>query len=358
MRALRALRIAGFLALIALPLVGMTRSRGDLTNEKRHRAARPVLTAATWRAYPDAFDAYFRDAFGFREQLIHWHNLLAIKELRESPVHNVIIGGSGRLFYGGFGDGIDLSDFAGRVPVAPAELDRWIAHQEARRAQYAALGARYLIVLVPNKQTVYPEDVPLRYGPHRPGVLDALVARLRGHTDLDVLDLRPILKAHRDEPDYYNTDTHWNPNGAWWGAHAITEHLHPWLPTLPVLRREDYDIHRTPGASGDLAQMLAMTGDFDDTGWVFDRHGGAPKPSVWDGLHYISDQPGSTAPRVLVLGDSFGIELAAMLSPAFSHLHYYYSARAGYDAALPAKERPNVVILVLVERYLRMLADQ
>lgn len=358
MRVSRLVRILGFLLLLGAPFVGTFFARGALTNEKRERAPRPTLTWATWKKYPEAFDAWFRDRFGFRDRLIHWHSLVAIKALRESPVPNVIIGGGGRLFYAGYNDGVDIADFAGRHPIAPGELDRYLVHNLERRMQYAALGAHYLIVLVPNKQTVYPEDVPARYGPPRPGLFDATMARLGHRTDLDVLDLRPLMRAHRDDPTFYATDTHWNGNGAFWAAHAIVAQARTWFPSLAPLRREDYDV-TTHRHAGDLAAMLAMTDDFDDLAYDYQRRGGSPKRSVPAAAnHTIYEQPGSGKPRVLLLGDSFGGELANLLGEAFGRVHYFYSARVGYDPALPAADKPDLVVLVLVERYLPRLADQ
>lgn len=359
MRAAALIRSIGFVLLISLPFVGMARSPRDLQAEKRHRAPCPRFTPADWRSYPERFEAYFRDSFGFREQLIHWHSVLAIKHLRESPVRNVIIGAHGRLFYAGYNDGVDIGDFAGRRPVAPAELDAYVAHNLARRDQYAALGARYLIVIVPNKQTIYPEDVPAKYGPPAPGLLDAVVACFARRHDVELLDLRPALRAHRDDGLYYDTDSHWNRNGAFWAARAIVERARAWFPAVAPLRPEDYDVSHEPRRGGDLAGMLAMADDFGDVRWIYRRRGGARVRLVRsDALHQVYAQPDARLPRVLLLGDSFGEELAPVLADAFGRVHRYYSARAGYDAALPAAEKPDLVILELVERYLPMLATQ
>jgi alginate O-acetyltransferase complex protein AlgJ len=359
MRATTYLRILGFVALITLPLARSHWGGGALTDEKRDRAPLPRLSLATLRTYPEKFDAYFRDRFGFREELIHWHSVLAIKHLRESPVPNVIVGGSGRLFYAGYNDGVDIKDFAGNYPIRSSDVDAYLAHLLARRDQYAARGARFVVVLVPNKQTVYPEDVPARFGPHRPGLFDAVVARLRSRPDLDVIDLRPVLRAHRDEPVFYNTDTHWNLNGAFWASQALVDYLRRWYPALEPFERDHYRVTRRDGYAGDMVHMLSLPDTFDDATWEYARRAPLHKRVLEEGLlHRVYERADARLPRVVLLGDSFGINWSPLLSDAFARLHYYYAARAGYDARLVEAEKPDVVILEVVERYLPNLASQ
>jgi hypothetical protein len=301
------------------------------------------------------------DRFGFREQLIGWHSQLAVEYLRESPVPDVIIGNHGRLFYAALKDGISIADFAGRWAFAPSDLDSWVAGSVARHEQYNALGAHYLIVLVPNKQSVYPEDVPARYGPPAPGVFDAIVARLHEHRELDVLDLRPVLRAHREPSVYYDTDTHWNRNGAFWAASAIVDHLRPWYRDLPPLRQGDYTITQEPhggGArAGDLALMLAMPDTLPDTEWVYTRRTGNAGRRVLEEPARQIYESDPNLPHAVLLGDSFGGELAPALADSFGRVYRSYSARAGYDPNLVESEKPLLVILEVVERYLPHLAD-
>jgi hypothetical protein len=353
---LRRFRIAAFLALITLPLITMDSGRGPLTNEKRQRAPRPSLRVAG-ATFPEQFDAFFRDRFGFRERLIRWHNVLKVKYLRESPVPNVIVGDNGWLFYAGIYDGIDIRDFAGRFPAAELNLDGCLRRQLTRHAELAARGIRYLIVLIPNKQTVYPESVPRRYGPHAPGTLDAWLARAQTHPELEVIDLRSILQAHRDEPTFYRADSHWNSNGAFYAAQAIVARARAWFPSVEPLRREDYIVTTAPRPVNDLARMLALNDAFSETRYVYERRGdtGAHLTRL-DRAHRVWERPGTSLPRLLLLGDSFGPELADRLADSFARVHYYHSV-AGYKDELVTDEQPDVVVLALVERNLGYLSQ-
>jgi hypothetical protein len=91
MRVIQWLRIGTFVAAIVLPLATMRDPSAALAHEQRARVARPQLAVAGSR-YPDEFDAYFRDSFGWRSQLIRWHNTFKFRFLAQSPVTNVIDG--------------------------------------------------------------------------------------------------------------------------------------------------------------------------------------------------------------------------------------------------------------------------
>src|SRR5262249_58186017 len=103
---------------------------------------------------------------------------------------------------------------------------------DARERDDARAGARYLIAIAPDKQSMYPELVPARYGPPAPGVLSELLERLPAHPRLDVLDLYPALRPHRDIQLYFKGDTHWNANAGFYAAQAITDRLRASLPAV------------------------------------------------------------------------------------------------------------------------------
>jgi len=356
MRALAVIRIAVFVAALAWPLLTMGRDDGTL-HEQRTLAPMPALATAGGR-YPEEFDAYFRDHFGWRERLIRWNNLLKFYALGEAPVDRVIIGGSGWFFYSNPRDGMDIRNFAGRWPHTGADIEAWLERQDEREQEYARHGARYLIAIAPDKQSVYPDQVPYRYGPHAPGVLDELLRRAAAHPRLHVLDLRPALQAHADRQLYFKGDSHWNAHGAFLAAQAIAEALRPELPTVGAIRREDYVVSATPATGGDLVDMIALGVTTHDEAFKYRRKtGGArlgldlPGNSVWE-------QPDTRMPTAVLFGDSYGVALEWILCDAFSRLHYDMTTLNPPAPQIVATDRPDVVVLILVERNLPRLMDQ
>ena len=72
------------------------------------------------------------------------------------------------------------------------------------------------------------------------------------------MDLEPALRQHRDTQLYFRGDSHWNAQGAFYAAQAITNRLRQRVPTVGVLRREDYTLQTRPIEGGDLVRMLAL----------------------------------------------------------------------------------------------------
>ena len=131
MRALSLVRIGVFLLALAWPLATMRAGDRTLATEQRTRRPMPSLGAAG-REYPEQFDAYFRDNFGWRDRMIRWHHLLKYRALGQSPVDAVIAGHDGWLFYSMPGDGVDIRNFSGHWPHDASDVETWLVRQNAR----------------------------------------------------------------------------------------------------------------------------------------------------------------------------------------------------------------------------------
>ncbi len=355
MRAISLLRIGMFLVLLVWPLATMRGAAAALQHEQRTRVARPSLREGV--RFPELFDAYFRDNFGWRDRVIRWHHLFKYRALGESPVNDVIVGRDGWLFYSNPADGLDIRNFSGHWPHEAGVVDGWLTGQEGRRLQYVRLGARYLIAIAPDKQSLYPELVPFRYGPAAPGVMGELLARASSYPDLTMLDLRTALREAIGEL-YYKGDTHWNARGAFAAASAIADRLRRDLPSVGAIRESDYVVEESVRPEGDLVNIMGLGLPANDRAFAFRRRSGGAREISSDALHRVFDQPGTGLPRAVLLGDSFGESLAPLLADAFSRLHYYRSSTGGPNPAIVVNEKPDVVILISAERYLPHLSGR
>ena len=340
----RWLLIVAFVLGIAAPAVEMKLHlfASPLDTEKRQRAPFPRLTGPDLEAFPRGFDAWFRDAFGFREELIRRHSIVKVKWLRQSPVRNVIIGDEGWLFYAGYGDGADISDFQGKAPLSDAQLDARRLAIEARAEALRARGIAYLFVVAPNKHSVYPELLPARIGERRPGNrLDQFVGYMRSRSSVPVVDLRDAMVVARREsrePLYYRTDTHWNGRGAFVGYEAVIRAAQTLIPGLAVVGLQDFIVTASPKLGGDLADMLSMHDDWSDVEYRLTLKEGAPSPAPL---------------RVAVLGDSFAHGLTTYLQASFRDVVSLHVAQHGaFDADKNAAQKPALLTDERVERYL------
>ena len=222
--------------------------------EKRSLQKYPVFKWE-WKAllsYPLRFEAAFNDHFGFREILVRTQALAKFYWLHMSPSSKVVLGRDGWLYYAA-----SINEYRGlrRLPVA--SIRQWRKEFVAKKTFLAARGIEYLIVVTPNKETVYPEFLPKRITQIRQRLfMDDLLKALP--PDLDVLDLRaPLLRAKSVGRLYFRTDSHWNQLGAAVASDAIVERLSIWFPDLQPRRNQEV-FKAIRGNGGNLAEMMGL----------------------------------------------------------------------------------------------------
>jgi hypothetical protein len=352
---------ATFLAIIAAPGLGLL-LRADRTQiseaEMRRLADFPEWSwqreaMATW---PDRFQRYFNDRFAFRNALIRLQSGILWHGLHTSSTDTVIAGKGDWLFYADDGG---IQDYVQAEPFTEHELQQWQRTLERMRDWLASRGTRFLFVLAPDKQMIYPELMPASLRRlHDSYRADQFLAYMRAHSTVEIVDLRPaILAAKPYELLYHRYDTHWNDRGALIGYQQIAARLHQWFPAIHPLQRADF-VTSPAAPSGDKTTMLdlvderkaAMPGLVPRRGWsstvVFPVN---PDPYGEDGTVVTEARPG-TGLRALMFRDSFAGRLIPFLSEHFSRILYQW--QNNFDPDLVRQEHPDVVIQEMVGRHL------
>ncbi len=310
-------------------------------------------------AFPARFEAFFNDQFGFRKRLIYGLNVTKVVALGVSPHPKVIFGSKGWLYYGDK----DVPYYRAVEPLTEAQLEAWQKRLEQRQSWLADRGIPYLFVITPLKSTVYPEYMPRTY--NRIGTtsrLDQLMAHLRAHSGLNVIDLRAaILDEKTRNQVFYRTDTHWNTRGSYVGYTHILKALSRWFPQLeaiPISAFEEFHYFSEPGR--DLPSLLGMEPYFWDRYVDMKRtrpglaHEITPPPPasklVDRGPDILYEHPDARLPRAVMFRDSYAGWLIPLLSENFSHILYTWQYT--FDKEIVERENPDVVIQELVERVL------
>jgi len=365
------LTIGIFVVLLAAPFVSRQAGWAPAgeSGEKRRLASFPELGAsvsAIQRA-PARFDAYFKDRFGFRNQLIRWHSMLYVLGLHVSPSPLVVLGREDWLFYNGLprGDGDNISDYRRARPLSRAWLERWRWTFEDLQEWMAHRDIPFLIVIVPAKGFVYSEFLPSdlsAVGEWTP--VEQVKRYCQSRSDLHLLDLTEPLVAGRADAEarwgsaervFFKTDSHWNVLGAYYGYRTLMRRLRKWAPTLqpePLSQFERVQLMH----QGDLAQLIAL-GDvlaepFTNLRPLKSRQAKWSDLSKGHRPDVAAVVQGSTAPRLLMYRDSFAGHLIPFLSEHFSRSYYRWNEH-GFDARLVQRERPDLVILQMSNRRLR-----
>jgi hypothetical protein len=208
-------------------------------------------------------------------------------------------------------------------------------------------GAKLLIVVCPDKQTIYPEYLPEAQRP-RPGAVSRLdqfwqaAATLEG---VSLLDLRiPLRQAKPERTLYYPSDTHWNPRGSFIAYEATLKALQAQDPTRAVLPADQVQWLPLPDRVGDLTTLMGVPPIGGDRDWQYDIALSALRATPKRG-------------KLLLVHDSFFASLKVLFEINFAEvkaIHRILPARTAVTGAMLDAEKPDVVILESAERYWTM----
>jgi len=355
-----------FLIVLAAPGLALFATAGRTATEFENRTAAPwprLRSIGSASAFTAGFERAFADRFGGRDGLIQLHHTVEVLVFRRSPVLEVLLGREGWLYYRGDGGHSLDRDFRRFPPPSMTETGT-IVEGITRRVRYlAGLDIDYLLVVAPDKHTIYPEYVPPALQPlAEQSLFDAVLARLPADVRSHVLDLRPALLAAKQQRQvYFRTDTHWNANGAWVGYQEI----------LAALRKDPagqsrprWPSERIAGTtSGDLARMIGAPSGFaepdlslvigpDDRRCARTESGGPP---VWGAPRQSLYCPSAPLGTVAIFHDSMGLPLLPWLPNEFRESHWVEGRT--WDPSQLAAASPSLVIDEIVERSLSLLAD-
>lgn len=306
--------------------------------------------------------------YGFRKQLVRWQNMLDLFVLDASSHYQSVVKGKSKwLFLAQENAELNVvEDYrAGRL-YTPEDLAWWVKVYRERQDRLAARGIHYLIVVAPNKETVYPEFLPSQYNRISPvSRTDQLVEALAA-AGVQLLDLRPAMfKVKQGALAYYRTDTHWTSYGAFAGYIEIMTRLARWYPEFEPTIRGDYDINITPGLTGGLSSMLALSDMFPEERVTFVPRTPRQAVEVENVLApkalfqptVVTELNDPDLPTAVIFRDSFAHELMPFLSEHFKRAVYLWPYPSTpresrvFDWATVDAVKPDLVIDEFVERY-------
>jgi len=326
---------------------------------------------STIKDFPASFDRYYNDHFGFRAALLRLGSHIGVNYANISLSPDVIIGKSGWLFMRNESNQEAYS--AGSV-LSDADMEQWRRMLERKQKWLAHKGIKYLLVIPPVKQDVYPEFMPDKYShvhvkPPGEQLIDYLKAH---HSTVDVISLRePLLEAKASGKDrlYFRHDTHWNTLGAFTGYQAIVEHLQQLFPEMKPMDRSDFRMEMEYH-QGDLSRMMGVpdySAENEPTLKQINPPVAVPAPDSKQGLkltdagvRMVMETPGTANKRRVVMQhDSFTALLIPLLSEHFSRITYLTLAWGDVSlksenalADIIRKEKPDIVIEERLARFL------
>ncbi|MEZ5406333.1 MAG: hypothetical protein R3F23_09305 [Verrucomicrobiia bacterium] len=155
------LLISIFLITLWLPLVDnyFHWDPTSVANENRNLTPPPEWKwkKKALQKFPLAWEVYYKDHFGWRNSLLQGYNWLLAGGLKQSTTEDIVIGKKGWLYTA---NDDTLLDYQGLLTLSQEELEFFRRTLEERRDWLKKRNCRFLFILTPDKQSIYPEYLP------------------------------------------------------------------------------------------------------------------------------------------------------------------------------------------------------
>lgn len=327
------------------------------------RSLKPFPTDTTEK-FTAGLDDWLVDRFAVRQQLTRLKSLMDYYWFDKSSKPGIVILGRNKEMYPS--SFFLLDDYMGKITLSEAQLFSIQRNITERILYMKALGKDYYLMFTPSKQTIYPEDLPVRYRNHHQPER-TMVSQVVNYLEKDTLvaqyicDTRPELErqaAISDNRLYFGNDIHWNELGAYIGYRQLIEKIAVRYPSIKPLDRSEFDVIESTDDRGDQARSLMIQREVPRTLFEFKRkHGPAYtlvfEPSAKPFMFCHTTFPDSTLPTALVFRDSFSEALIPFLAYNFSDAYFVWDPT--FDVDLIAKRKPDLVIQELTEMFIYAL---
>lgn len=347
-----------FFIVVFLPLLKFNKNGMVAKQENRNLATKPYLLKENRfnKNLFSEYDQYLNDRFGGRNVLISLNSKVKYDVLHGALYNDKALKGKNGWFYYIYNnDGNNLKDFYKTNLYNEQELELFKKNVKNTAEWCINQNISCIFLVCPNKHNIYPEFYPF----DRPeGITraDQLVSVLEelGVNYLFPRDYLISKKAEYDFPLYYETDTHWNSQGAYLVSVLLREKIQGLFQNIKFPEIE-YETKITYNMSGDILPMLNIK-ESTRTVPVLEKVGDEKfytylKNEYVDGVHTIHTKGiDYNLPRALIFRDSFFTALEPFISPLFSEAEYLWKHFCEDDKDYVLQYKPDIIIFEAVER--------
>lgn len=273
--------------------------------------------------------------------------------------------------------GDTMGDYDGTSLYAESRINSLVSKVVKQKEWLESKGKKLYIVMVPNKNSVYPEYMPDNYSMASYRRIDQVINALSA-AGITVIDGRdPLIAAKNANSQrllYYKTDTHWNNHGGFEVYKALMAQIKKDFPNAVLHTRSDYQINYAETYMKDQAYYLGYYDATSEIGPIYtlktgntadllsyqpkDKWGQFAFAYEWpdgycDRLYYMTfiNYDNKNAPNMYILRDSYSIALIPFLKDSFYKSTYNWSYYFSKNDIL--KSNADVVIIECVEKHIK-----
>lgn len=229
-------------------------------------------------------------------------------------------------------------------------LPTMITQFASRQEMLAARGISYVLAVVPEKSSIYPEKLPSEYRLASPTLAELLTTACR-KAGVEAVDLTSVLRSARGPLDlYYRVDSHWTYLGAYIAYRSIIEAVQERVDVSVVQPNQiqyqdkegfgDLGVHMRPERRGLLQQAIVSSALETHIRAYDDRE-----------RAFASNTCESGRGKALILRDSFATFMSPYLARSFAESSFVSPPLGLYEDMI-ADLAPDVVLHLCSERAL------
>ena len=228
-------------------------------------------------------------------------------------------------------------------------------------AAAAPFKTKVVLLVAPNKSTIYPEYLPTEAAPSPGRYVEPFLNSLGSITGLTVFDAAPYLLRKKEldgRIQYFRTDTHWNHLGAFFAFEGMMKNLGLVPPKVEFrggdTKRGDLitigKLDRFPVSAGDNWEpVLAESPNLKVTS------GGNADSGSFGPVEIVENEDAPVSMTVWVVGDSFAGYMRPYFDASFKEVRYlgHWSKRLN-DLPRELRDSARKPDLIIVERLERL----
>lgn len=334
-----------FFAVCLIPTAGMAFDNVELAENRVISGFPAVYDSSSQsfnREYFDELTTYFAEHFAFRPALVELAGEVKYKLLRSPSDSQVVIGKDGWLFLDS-----TLNDYAG-VTLSDDSIEK-IAQNTKRACEYISQnGKTPLVIIVPNKNSVYGEYMPKRFGKRSEVSNITLLQERFDEYKVPYVDAQKLLTEGKAESELYlHRDTHWNNTGARLALNGIYRAYG--LTDSHTL--DDYTLEESH--KSDLSAILFPTGDNLEEQRIYpetNKFSYRGRVRSMDEMVIESENENGNGKSILVYRDSFGRAMIPCMAEVFESCTFIRATP--YDLKSITEYECDYVLIEIVERNL------
>ncbi len=339
-----------FFAICITPVVCMPFVKADETAENRKLSEMPSFAKEDGSAnldWPSEFETYLSEHFAFRQELVTFDSVQKAEIFQTSSNEKIVVGDNDWLYFAS-----TLDDYMSRNTLSERRIDNTAKTLKLIQEYAEENGAEFLFISAPNKNTVYPQNMPSRYVKSgEPNNLEMLSAVLDEY-EVNQIVLKDLFLS-QDKVLYHSRDSHWTNEGAVLVHNAIMDKL-----GIEHNDFSDVNHHTEQCWEGDLDSMIFPTlnilseEEIYDIDYSFEYIGSFQ--TVDDML--IRTVNGNREHSILMYRDSFGRSLYPFI--AENTFKAEFSREIPYRLNMLSTFPAEYVVLEIVERNIPNITEK